>query len=427
MKAKIVPILTLFSLISLIFLSCEDQNYKEYKGYTPVYLSYKDLRSSVAEVQNVDLKNPGKIYFKDNFIFIVEELKGIHVFDDTNPSSPVKKGFVKLPGVVDISVSGNIMYADSYVDMVVLDVQDVENIKEVGRITDVLPYTIPTHKSDYPSTYVDKDKGVVIDWELKTIKEKIVNVINPYPVYYNYGMDFLYKSNSMGASPGVSGTGIGAGGSMARFGIRGNALYLVNSNLLKIFDITGKTSPLEVNELSTGWNVETMFLQGNHMFLGTTTGMSVFDISNPFSPSSLTFFTHARSCDPVIVDDTLAYITLRTGTNCGGIQNVLDIVNIKDITKPTQVISYFMTNPYGLGKSGDLLFICDGNAGLKVYNAADPKTLLGNLIFTYPNIQAYDVIPIGKLLVLIGADGLFQYDYTDIKNITLLSKIEVVK
>jgi hypothetical protein len=427
MKAKIVPILTLFSLISSLFFSCEDLNYKEYKGYAPVYLSYKDLRSSVAEVQNVDLKNPGKIYFKDNYIFIVEELKGIHVFDDTNPSSPVKKGFVRLPGVVDISVSGNTMYADSYVDLVVLDVADVDNIKEVGRVTDILPYTVPAHKSDYPTTNIDKEKGVVIDWELKTIKEKIVNYINPYPIYYDYGMDFLYKSNSMGASSGVSGTGIGAGGSMARFGIKGNALYLVNNNVLKIFDISGKTTPVEVNELSTGWNVETMFLQGNQMFLGTTTGMSVFDISNAFSPSSLTFFTHARSCDPVIVDDTLAYITLRTGTNCGGIQNVLDVVSIKDITKPKLLVSYFMTNPYGLGKSGDLLFICDGNAGLKVFNAADPKNILGNLIFTYPNIQAYDVIPIGKLLVLIGDDGLFQYDYTDIKNITLLSKIQVVK
>ena len=72
MKAKIVPILAFISLISSFFFSCEDQNYKEYKGYSPVYLSYKDLRSSVAEVQNVDLKNPGKIYFKDNYIFIVK-------------------------------------------------------------------------------------------------------------------------------------------------------------------------------------------------------------------------------------------------------------------------------------------------------------------------------------------------------------------
>ena len=62
------------------------------------------------------------------------------------------------------------------------------------------------------------------------------------------------------------------------------------------------------------------------------------------------FFNHARSCDPVVVDDTLAYITLRTGTNCGGNLNVLDVVNIKNINKPVTVMSYAMTNPHGLGK-----------------------------------------------------------------------------
>ena len=179
--------------------------------------------------------------------------------------------------------------------------------------------------------------------------------------------------------------------------------------------------------LYPGWNVETMFLTGNKMFLGTTTGMAIFDISNPLSPVSLTFFRHARSCDPVIVDDTLAYITLRTGTNCGGILNCLDVVNVKNINQPTTVVSYSMTNPQGLGKDGDLLFICDGSAGLKVYDAADPKQISDNLIYTYPDIKAFDVIPIGNVLVLIGDDGLYQYNYSNVKNITLLSTIHVVK
>ena len=91
------------------------------------------------------------------------------------------------------------------------------------------------------------------------------------------------------------------------------------------------------------------------------------------------------------------------------------------------VISYPMTNPQGLGKDGDLLFICDGSAGLKVYDASDPKQISGNLIYTYPNIKAFDVIPIGEVLVLIGDDGLYQYNYSNVKNITLLSTIPVVK
>jgi hypothetical protein len=427
MKAKIIPILTLFSLISFLFYSCEDLTYKEYKGYAPVYLSYKDLRTAVTEVQNVDLKNPGKIYFKDSYIFIVEELEGIHVFDNTNPASPVQKAFIKLPGVVDISISGYIMYADSYVDLVVLDVQNIENIHEVGRINDILPYTVPQSKTDFPTAFIDKDKGVVISWELKTIKEKIENTPNPYPIYYTGGFALMDNTRSFGASSGVSGSGVGIGGSMARFGIKNTVLYIVDKSTLKVFDIANKTAPVKINDFYPGWNVETMFLKGDEMFLGTTTGMAIFDISSPATPVSKTFFTHARSCDPVIVDDTLAYITLRTGSSCGGNQNLLDIVNVKDITKPKDVVSYSMTNPHGLGKNGDLLFICDGTAGLKVYNAANPQLLLSNLIFTYPGIVAYDVIPIGKVLVLIGDNGLFQYDYSNVKNITLLSTIPVVK
>ena len=93
MKAKIIPIITMLSFISIIFYSCEDSTLREYTGYAPEYLSYKDLRTAVTEVQNVDLKNAGKIYFKDNYIFIVEELEGIHIFDNTNPASPIKKAF----------------------------------------------------------------------------------------------------------------------------------------------------------------------------------------------------------------------------------------------------------------------------------------------------------------------------------------------
>ena len=428
MKAKIIPIITLFYLFSILFFSCEDTTYKEYLGYAPVYLSYKELRSGAVGVQSVDLKNPGKIYFKDNYIFIIEELKGIHVFDNADPSSPVNKAFVKLPGVVDISISGNYMYADSYVDLVVIDVQNIDNIREAGRVQDVLPYTVPpTEGKNYPVGYVDKENGVVTSWELKTIRERISYTPNPYPIYGMSSSAFMEKANASGASSGVSGSGVGMGGSMARFGIKGDVLYMVNSNTLKIFDISNKTSPFEMNEFNAGANIETMFLTDKTMFLGTTTGMIIYDLTYPTAPVMKTFFTHARSCDPVIVDDTLAYITLRTGTSCGGNVSMLDIVNIKDITQPVTVISYWMTNPYGLGKDGRLLFICDGNDGLKVYDATDPKQLLGHILYTYPKIKAYDVIPLGGILMLISDDGLYQYNYSNVQNINLISKISVVK
>ena len=396
MKTKIIPILSVVSLFAIILASCEDSSYKEYKGNAPVYLTFEDLRTSVKTEQNVELTNPGKMYFKDNYIFIVEELKGIHVFDNTDPASPVKKTFVDVPGVVDISVSGYIMYADSYVDLVVLDVQNIDNIHEVGRVKDIFPYTVPPTGNDYPMGYIDQKKGVVKEWDVKIIKEKVYSNPNPGPIYWYREDKFVAMANPTGASTGVSGSGVGVGGSMARFGLKDKVLYTVNDNMLKIFDITNKTNPVKVSDFYAGWGIETMFLTEDHMFLGTTSGMLIYDISIPLTPTNRVTFNHARSCDPVIVDDTLAYITLRTGNNCGGTQNVLDVVNVKNLAAPARVATYALTNPHGLGKDGDLLFICDGSSGLKIYNAYDPKKISDNLIYTYPNNQCLRCYPYWK-------------------------------
>jgi hypothetical protein len=426
MKTKIVPIIAVIAIIVSSFYACDDTAYKEYVGYIPVYLSYTDLREAVKTDENPELKNPGKIYFKDNYIFIVEELKGIHVIDNSDPSAPEEKSFINIPGVVDISMSGFYLYADSYVDLVVLDLQDLDNIVEVGRVEDILPYTIPPYKTDYPVARVDQAKGVVTGWELKKVKERIYNNNPVYPIYRE-SSSYYDMINSSGASSGISGSGIGIGGSMARFGIKGDVLYVLEQNQLNILSITNRIIPVKTSDLNLSWNVETMFLKENRMFLGTTTGMVIYDISEPLNPFFKSFFTHVRSCDPVIVDGTIAFTTLRSGTTCGGFNNSLNVVNIEDITLPKLVKAYPLVNPHGLGKDGDLLFICDGTAGLKIYDCSDILHITDHMVYNYPNINAFDVIPIGGVLVLIGEDGLFQYDYSNIQNISLLSTIPVIR
>ena len=155
-------------------------------------------------------------------------------------------------------------------------------------------------KNDFPAAYVDKEKGVVLNWDLRTIKERVYNNPNQYPVYYLKESALRDNAYSSGASTGVSGSGVGIGGSMARFGIKDKVLYVVDQNTLKVFDITNKTIPVKVNDMYPGWNVETMFLTGNKMFLGTTTGMAIYDISNPLSPVSSDIFQaceELRSCN----------------------------------------------------------------------------------------------------------------------------------
>jgi hypothetical protein len=84
-----------------------------------------------------------------------------------------------------------------------------------------------------------------------------------------------------------------------------------------------------------------------------------------------------------------------------------------------------MTEPYGLGIENEVLFVCDGKAGLKIYHANDPYAIDENLIAHYKDIDAYDVIPLGEVLLVIGKDGLYQYDYSSLEDIQRLSYLPV--
>lgn len=191
-------------------------------------MSYDELRAAVKPAAPRDLENPGKIYFKDDYIFVVEEMKGFHLIDVSNPASPQKKAFVQIPGCVDIAVKENILYADSYVDMVAIDVSDINNMKEIKRVKDVFPYTVPPAGNEYRLAEVDKEKGVVIDWEVKKVRQEMeYQYYSVYPIFsrgYAEKLDGPYYTASAGISNssgvgGSSGTSFGVGGSMARFGL----------------------------------------------------------------------------------------------------------------------------------------------------------------------------------------------------------------
>jgi len=161
------------------------------------------------------------------------------------------------------------------------------------------------------------------------------------------------------------------------------------------------------------------------LFIGSQTGMYVYSLQNPAQPEFISEFRHASSCDPVVVEGNFAYVTLRGGNLCGAIESQLDVIDISTIEKPEFVKSYPMEEPYGLGIKNNVLFVCDGNAGLKIYKADDAMKIDSNMVASYPDINAFDVIPLQDVLIMIGIDGLYQYDYSDLNNITLLSHIPI--
>ena len=421
---------TIFKFLALIYIlsGCEDKYTEQYLSLEPVYMSYKDFREAVKVESTHLLEKPGKIYYKDNYLFINEIMKGIHVYNNTNPASPQYVGFIVIPGNVDMVIKGNIMYADSYIDLVGIDISNPATAKEVARLKSVFPYSVPPYESSYRLGTIDDTQGVVVDWNIQKIRKEIEQISYPvYPVYFGSKFtDFSLSADAV--SNGAQQTSpAGIGGSMARFGLVGNHLLAVDNSSYYNFDLTNATSPSLETKQGMSWGIETMFLSGNTMFLGTSNGMLTYDVTDVTKPVYISNFWHATGCDPVVVQNNRAYVTIRGGNACGSLINRLDVLDITNLKAPALLRSYSMTGPYGLGISGDVLFVCDGTAGLKVYNAADPYLISEHLIATFKDINAFDVIPLGKSLLMIGSDGFYQYDYTNLNDIKQISSIKVVK
>jgi len=412
-------------IVVMIFgnLSCQDEIIEERTLNIPVYMSYEEFRESVSRDNPRELVKPGKIYFKDNFIFINEIAEGIHIINNSDPSNPENVGFINIPGNVDIAVKENIMYADSYIDLVALDLSDLSNISLTHRIEDVFPYSLPPSGNNYYYDEVDEELGVVIDWEVKRVKRET----EYYPIYsfLRTDVDWASSESQAGINSGASGSTYGVAGSMARFMLYEDILYTIDDNEMHFFDIEDSENPIENGSIFMGWGIETLFPYGDKLFVGTRSGMMIYDLENPLAPEKISDYWHITSCDPVVVSGDWAYVTLRAGNRCGAGTSQLDIIDISNLEEPTLKKSYPMVEPYGMGIDKDILFLCDGEAGLKIYDAIEPLNVGSRRLTVFPEINAYDVIPIKDVLFMIGKDGLAQYDYSDIYNIRLLSIIEV--
>ncbi len=157
-----------------------------YATYAPVYMSYADMRNGVKTGAAQPLKTPGKIYLKGNYIFVNEIGQGIHVIDNTNPSSPQNIAFITIPGNIDLATNGNTLFADSYIDLLSFNISNINNITLANRVQGALPYNCSSN-----GYLADSTQGVVTSWQQKMVTQKVSedctgNRPNIYPMLNNF-------------------------------------------------------------------------------------------------------------------------------------------------------------------------------------------------------------------------------------------------
>ena len=204
--------------------------------------------------------------------------------------------------------------------------------------------------------------------------------------------------------------GTGKGGSMARFTIVGNYLYLVDYSNLEVYDISTGYA-LKKSNIFIGFTIETIFPHNDKLFIGSRDGMFIYSLADPKRPTKIGAARHLRSCDPVVANDSVSYVTLRSGQACGVATDGLYIYDIKDVTNPKLLNLMQLSTPYGLGVKDSVVFVCRDTAGLtavSVKNPSAPKEL-----YTIKDGEFIDVIPYENLLICYVKSGLLLYDISN--------------
>jgi hypothetical protein len=422
MKTKIF---TLFFVIIHLVTACSDTVTETITYFTnePVFMTADAFRTSVTvSDEQKEISDYGKICFYEGYLYISEREQGIHILDNRNPEDPKLIGFIELIGNADLSVRNDLLYADSYVDLVWFDVSNPAQPELKGRLENVFPMALPSIDNGYGYEFTelyDGNKHVIVGWELK---EKT------HTYTYETGRWSGNKETSLSMfDSGNSGSGGNSGinGSMSRFTLYRDYLYTVINNYMSVFDLSGEKPVKSVEDIYIGGNVETIFSYKENMFMGTPTGMMIYSVANPLNPQYQSFISHVFGCDPVVVEDDIAYVTIHSGNTCGQNSNELLIYDVSDVRQPKHIVSYAMTNPKGLGIDSGTLFLCDD--GLKIFNATDPQIMMGRKLAHYSGMDGYDVIPFNNTLMMIADNGLYQYDYTDLQSIRRLSMIPIKK
>lgn len=222
------------------------------------------------------------------------------------------------------------------------------------------------------------------------------------------------SDSSTSGDPGAS----GQGGSLARFTIYNDYLYTLGEYNLHVFSIQQANDPVSVSTEDIRDGLETVFAKDGYLYIGSEFGMLIYDLATPDQPSFISEYEHVIACDPVVVKDNYAFVTLNSNNFwCGRHVNELQLIDISEKSNPKRIKTIQMEGPEGLGIRENLLFVCDD--GLEVYNIEN----LPDIQFVEKfEIDAHDVIPTEESLLVIGEDGLRQYEYQQ-NSITLLSLI----
>jgi hypothetical protein len=338
------------------------------------------------------ITNPNNIYRYDTLLLVSDSLNGLLIYSVADEQSPRYRAHIPLKGNRGMAMKDSIIYANSWGGILALRLVNDTNYEVTSVIKDD-----PYHSGmgyfeggDYVSSWGGFDCGFAA---------------SPKDAY------------------GGSGTeSSGSGGSYAIFAVIDSFLYYINDRAIITMDISDAAKPRKLSETYVGWSIETLFPTRDHLFIGGSNGMYVMDRGNPSHPVTIGSVIHFRARDPVVVKDSMAYVTLRSGFDQWVNTDELMVVNLASITSPKLVKEIPLKTPYGLTIADTLLYVGQGSNGWTLFGLSDPQSPAVLRKWSTPNVK--DIIRMENRLYVMCFDKIGIYSVSDPQNPVLVSEID---
>lgn len=131
-----------------------------YSQYEPIIMSREQLENSIKMTTPKNMVKAGKIYVKDSYIFITDENKGFHIYDNSNPNAPKLTGFLEVPGATDMAIKNNTIYINQAVDLVAVTINN-----NAVTIHKRIKNTFPQKNSPDGWQHYAGENEIIVDWK----------------------------------------------------------------------------------------------------------------------------------------------------------------------------------------------------------------------------------------------------------------------
>ncbi|WP_460219228.1 hypothetical protein [Psychroserpens sp. MEBiC05023] len=140
------------------FVNVEPQEF-----YEPVIMQRSEFETTTTlQLTPEVIVNSGKIYVKDNYIFINEQNKGFHIINNSDPSNPQNVAFLNVLGSSDLTIKGNSIYVNNATDLLAITLDPQAGTME---ITKRVPNAFPQINSPFGNLFYDLEADeIIVDW-----------------------------------------------------------------------------------------------------------------------------------------------------------------------------------------------------------------------------------------------------------------------